>query len=704
MIRQGISREFAWHRQVSSFSWGIVRASSLPRSTVFLFPRYSETFHPNLTKFPKRAGPRCCGMATRPAGFLSDGRRHLTDLFRAAVKAVSPNEIIRRKVRLRDDVLYVNNERYPLGKNVYLVGFGKAVMGMAVELERILGDVLKKGILSIPSRSLDAIWESEDKSSFPKLHDSVIEYREGGVDNQPNGESLEATHRIIDLVENLTNTDTLIVLVSGGGSALLYMPRPVLDHEDKLQLCRKLQNAGAGITELNVVRRKLSLVKGGGLARMAHPASVITLILSDIINDPVDLIASGPTVYNAKAPEEIAAVLRKYNLYQSLDGDLKKVLTSKETHNDAPLLNTAGQFKHVTNIIVGNNTMAVEAASREALRKGFTPIILRNDVQGDVRDVAAAYVRIASSVILAMRGELSLEDFCDRVCNEPTIPLDSPKSREIYRSVVGDIGDIVLIGGGEPTVRVTGEGKGGRNQELAASFSLSFFSAIRSRPTLANCEVMMLSAGTDGQDGPTDAAGAFGYPAIAPVTYDLRRKVQAMLGEKFAPISSREAMKYARTITDEGDTRDPSCEKPGTNNAIDPRVLTMMEAERMLIDNTLANNDTYNFYSRFKRGADLLKTGLTGTNVMDLHLIYIRKEPCESAISDEVTQCERIFDAHDLRADATTVAKYKTMQASLQFDEDEDLTAKAREGKPPLNIRIVDKSLTDPCCDKNCKQ
>lgn len=665
---------------------------------------------------------------TTDTGFLSEARSHLTDLFRAAVRAVSPNEIIRKKVKFRDNVLYINNERYPLQENVYLVGFGKAVMGMAVELEKILDGALKKGIVSIPNKSMDVVWQSEDKSGFPKLHDSVIEYREGSVNNQPDSRSLETTHQIIDLVEKLTDTDTLIVLVSGGGSALLYVPRPILDHEDKLQLCKKLQNAGASITELNIVRRKLSLVKGGGLARMAYPASVLTLILSDIINDPIDLIASGPTVYSAKTTEEVVAILRKYDLYQSLEGDLKRVLTSKETFNDAPLLNSAGQFKHVTNIIIGNNTMAIEAAWREALRKKLTPIILRNDVEGNVKDVSIAYMHIVNLIIRTFMQELTLEKFYDLMHNNATIPLDFDKLKEIYQCIVSNIGDLVLIGGGEPTVLVEGRGKGGRNQELAARFSQDLFAMTKIYPTLANYEVMMLSAGTDGQDGPTDAAGAFGYPAIVPITYDLYQRVQAMIKEEITPTTSQEAMKYVKKIEDEeSPTQNLSCKAGITRSIVEPQmrdsnnttaesvstrtdhnvrvnplVLNLMEAKHMLLQNTLSNNDTYNFYSRFKRGADLLKTGLTGTNVMDLHFIYIRKKPCygTSTIDSKITQCEHIFDVHNLRADTTTIEKYKLMYAAAKRDEDEDLTAKAKEGEPPLTIKIVDENLTDPCCNK----
>lgn len=659
--------------------------------------------------------------------FLSESRADLRDIFHSAVKAVSPSEIIRRRVKLRGNVLHVDERSFPLKGDVYLVGFGKAVMGMAVELERMLGDVLKKGIVSVPSLSRDAVWSSEDKSSFPKLHDSRIDYREGGVNNQPDSRSLDTTHDIIDLVEKLTETDTLIVLVSGGGSALLYMPRPVLDQEDKLELCKKLQNAGADITELNTVRKKLSLVKGGGLARMAYPASVITLILSDIVGDPVDLIASGPTVYSPRAPENVIAILKKYNLYQSLEGDLKAVITSKETFNDRPLLNPAKQFKHVTNMILGNNTVALEAASLETLRKKLTPIILRSDVTGNVQDVSSAYVHITSLICLVLLNELKREEFYDRVRTMPIIPLSIDKVNEIFHHIIGNLGGIILIGGGEPTVVVTGQGKGGRNQELALRFSLDWLAKIKSYPRFAEYDVIMLSGGTDGQDGPTDAAGAFGYPAIAPVMHDLYAKVKSMITKN----NGQEI-----TITDRKTLTQDSCKRQQTNKFItksnvelkkqdssntteefldnehiDHLELKAMEVERMLPENVLKENDSYNFYSRFKKGADLIKTGITGTNVMDLHFIYIKKRPCKCEIdsSDKPIYKEDILDVHDLHIDTSTIEKYKTTRAPLKFDKDRflqtpSLTAETKKEKPFLNIKIIDENFTDPCCNKKCNK
>ncbi|GAB1865569.1 Glycerate kinase [Camponotus japonicus] len=662
----------------------------------FVLRSYSIISHPNLLKIVKCTSSNR-SMATN-AKFLAESKSDLSDIFRSAVKAVSPNEIIKRRVKLRNNTLYVDDKSFLLRENVYLVGFGKAVMGMAVELEKILGNVLKKGIVSIPSK--DAMWSFEDKSSFPKLHNNVIDYREGSINNQPDSRSLDTTHNIIDLVENLTEADTLIVLVSGGGSALLYMPRPVLDQEDKLELCKKLQNAGADITELNTIRKKLSLVKGGGLARIAYPASIITLILSDIVGDPVDLIASGPTVYSTKAPDTVISILKKYNLYQSLEGNLKTVLTSKETFNDKPLLSPAKQFKHVTNIILGNNTMALETASLEASRKKLTPIILRNDITGNVQDVSLAYVHITSLICLVLLKELEKKEFYERIQTMPILSLSVDKIDEIFHKITNNVGGIVLIGGGEPTVVVTGQGKGGRNQELALRFSLDWLAKIKNYPRFAEYDVIMLSAGTDGQDGPTDAAGAFGYPSIAPIMHDVYAKIKSMATRKLTQTLPEQEIKE---ISDKKSSNTTE-ESVSAQEHIDPLVLTTMEVERMLPENTLKENDTYNFYSRFKKGTDLIKTGITGTNVMDLHFIYLKQRSCRCEIdfSDKSTYEEDILDTHDLHIDASTIEKYKATYTSLKLDKDEFLQPPfltIKEKKPFLNVKIIDENFKDPCCN-----
>ncbi|CAL7936124.1 unnamed protein product [Xylocopa violacea] len=681
---------------------------------------------------------------------LEHSKSVLKDMYFAGIHAVSPITLVSNKVKFKDGMLYVKDESFETKQNVYLVGFGKAVMGMAIVLEHMLGDYLKKGIVSIPSASTNAMWESEDKSYFPKIGTSVVKYCEGAVNNHPDDRSLETTHEIIDLVESLTENDTLIVLISGGGSALLYMPRPSIDRDDKLLLCKALQAAGADIKELNIVRSKLSMVKGGGLARMAYPASIITLILSDIVGDPVELIASGPTVYSNKRPREVIAILKKYNLFERVEGDTKKLLTATERFKDKHLLTRRKkQFKHVTNIILGNNAVAIEAASLEAYRNKLTPIILRSDVVGDVHDVSLAYVHICSLICLAMDKTLEKEEFFEKVKDIPILSLSAAKVDEIYNEIdnVSEEG-LVLIGGGEPTVVVKGNGKGGRNQELALHFSLDWLAKIKSYYQFANYEVIMLSAGTDGQDGPTDAAGAFGYPAIGPMIHDVYERVKYIasavivreeekkeaIRKKKEEEEERELQQRQRTeicktqelsgflttrkVNTQNKIQNKVAEKePVPNNCksdededftdkVLPFILRTMEVERMLPENALKENDTYNLYSRFKKGLDLFKTGFTGTNVMDLHFIYIKKRKCDCKIDTGKELSENELDIHDLHIDPLTVEKYKKVRKQVPFRWDSFLIKTSRlvdEKADQLNIKIIDDNLADPCCRKDRK-
>ncbi|XP_033337130.2 glycerate kinase isoform X1 [Megalopta genalis] len=709
------------------------------------FTRYSSPifFKPNLLNIVKFTS---INMSMDPK-VLEESKLMLKDMYFAGVKAVSPKQLIIDKVKYKDGILQVCDQQIQLRENVYLVGFGKAVMGMSVVLEHMLADCLKKGIVSIPSASTNEMWETKDKTYFPKLKTSVVEYCEGGMDNQPDHRSLNTSHDIIDLVESLTENDTLIVLISGGGSALLYMPRPIIDHEDKLLLCKNLQNAGADIKEVNTIRMKLSMVKGGGLARMTYPANIVTLILSDIVGDPIDLIASGPTVYNAKVPKQSIAILKKYKLFDKLEVDVKKAIISKETFKDKPLLTgkrKKKEFKHVVNIILGNNQVAVEAAALEAQRQKLTPIILRTDITGNVHDVSLAYVHVTSLICLALEKKLGRAEFFERVRDTPVLSLPTTKVDEIYNLIEDGCGEgIVLIGGGEPTVIVKGDGKGGRNQELALHFSLDWLAEIKSNPHFAEYDVIMLSAGTDGQDGPTDAAGAFGYPAIGPIIHDLHAKVKMFTSKMLVHLQmKKEAMKKKEEeqkrleklkpdtcklhelsgfVVKKKDELKPNesenimkeeeigTEKIDEMEDVLPLIYQTMEVERMLPENALSQNNSYNLYSRFKKGSELFKTGFTGTNVMDLHFIYIKKRKCDCSIDSVLFgkgKTENNFEDHDFHIDFSTIERYKFLQGRKAFDWGSYLRTSSlvpsEEVEHP-NIKIIDDNLTDPCCRRDRK-
>lgn len=274
----------------------------------------------------------------------------------------------------------------------------------------------------------------------------------------PNMDSFRAGERALEFVSALKEDDTLVCLISGGGSALMTAPRDGISLEDMQTLTSLLLASGACIDEINILRRQLDRVKGGGLAR-ATKAKVISLILSDVIGNPLEAIASGPTYPDPTTKEDALAVLKKYKIKDQTPKsilDYLTVVTSLESERLlAPL--------EVTNLIVGDNQLAANAAMEQAQREGFHAEILMNELQGEAREIG---------IMLAKRLR-------DDVSKRPH--------------------PFCLIAGGETTVTIIGNGKGGRNQELALA-------AVGGLRDLKN--VMLISLATDGEDGLTDAAGA----------------------------------------------------------------------------------------------------------------------------------------------------------------------------------------------------
>ncbi|RZC39415.1 glycerate kinase, partial [Asbolus verrucosus] len=239
--------------------------------------------------------------------------------------------------------------------------FGKAVLGMALELERSLKDKLKMGVVTVPT------------GIFEKFKvESKIKFIEGARNNMPDEEALAGANEIRDLANSLGKDDLLLVLMSGGGSALLPLPVPPITLKEKQDLIKELSTKGADILELNCVRKQISVLKGGGLAELAYPSTVISLILSDIVGDPLDFIASGPTTPNSDNVNDAIAIIKKYNCYDSLSHSIKTVL---EQHKSKPSLKCFppirdGKYEHVENFIIGNNHIAAEAARQHAASLG----------------------------------------------------------------------------------------------------------------------------------------------------------------------------------------------------------------------------------------------------------------------------------------------------------------------------------------------
>lgn len=471
---------------------------------------------------------------------------NLKEIFLKAVQAVQTDVLVKNQVQVSPGHLSVRGQNYPLNKPCYLVGFGKAVLGMALTLETILEDQLKMGIVNVPEGIL--------KKSHKK---SRITFIEGAKDNIPDENALRGSLKIKNLVEKLSGDDLLIVLVSGGGSALLPLPIPPIKLMEKQDLIKKLSSRGADIMELNCVRKQMSVLKGGGLAELAYPCRVISLILSDVVGDPLDYIASGPTTPNLDKIQDAIEIIQKYGLYETLPNSIKSVLTDERKHSGNTTIVINGKYEHVENFVIGNNHIAAEAARQHAISLGFQSAIISTSITGNVSEISQIYATLARDVASAM-AEPSLratlrsrlqkyKQYFDSTCFFEVLDFDLSKM-------------ICLIAAGEPTVVVVGDGKGGRNQQLALEFSLEI-----NKLNVKSVDISFLSGGTDGIDGPTDAAGAIG-------TWDL------------------------------------------VNNSLKQNIKPQEYLNR---------SDSYGFYTKYQNGNYLLKIGHTGTNVMDIHLIVL---------------------------------------------------------------------------------
>ncbi|XP_033114564.1 glycerate kinase-like [Anneissia japonica] len=494
-------------------------------------------------------------------------------IFEAAVAAVLPHQMISRSLVVDGSRLLVDGCSYTLDRNVHMVGFGKAVIGMARSVEDMLGQHLVKSVISVPFGIQDSLRSSGQLDLLLK-QGSKVKVLEGAVDNLPDESAVQAADEIAAVVEGVGEDDVLIVLVSGGGSALLPSPLPSVSLEDKLQATTTLARKGATIQELNTVRKKLSKLKGGGLAQLAKPAKVITLILSDIIGDPLDLIASGPTVQDTSSPDDALAIISRLGVESLMPHSVLETLKSPATKRQLE-----EDFSHVQNVVVGSNKMALQKGCEKAKEVGYQPLIMSSKIHGEARGLAELYANLSMLIKLLIehRGfsascdmrKLEIENIVRLMSEFGVCETFSNQLQEYLR--VSPHKPLCLIAGGETTVTLSGNGKGGRNQELALATAIHWHKIFQ--PTgMADvdenkvCQMILLSAGTDGQDGPTDATGAMSHPL----------QVSQAIQENLNHVEF------------------------------------------------LDNNDSYTFYSVFDNGLYLIKTGLTGTNVMDLHILLIK--------------------------------------------------------------------------------
>jgi len=441
-------------------------------------------------------------------------RQQAREIWQAGVDAVASETLIEKSVSVAGDVLQVCDVEISLAavRKIAVVGAGKAGAGMAAALESVFGPGLLEskvtGWINVPD---DCV------RSLQKIH--LHGARPAGW-NEPTEAGVAGAEKILDILGELESDDLAIVLLSGGGSALLPAPAEGISLADKQAVTRFLMHAGATIGELNCVRKQISKIKGGKLASATKAGRVLTLIISDVISDPLDVIASGPTVADSSTPADALDVLRKYD--EALNAVPKSVIAflEEKASQAASTQSTVGQVDH---FVVGNNSAALEAARQKAAELGY-----------EVRSMGSANAGVARQVGVDL-AEMCLEI---RVSNSTPV---------------------CLLSGGEPIVHVVATDqprRGGRNQELILAATERFWDADID-------QIVLLSGGTDGEDGPTDAAGAY----------------------------------------------------------VDSEIRDAAKQQGLQTAEFLAINNSYTF---FEQAGGLLKTGPTQTNVMDLRVGLVR--------------------------------------------------------------------------------
>jgi glycerate 2-kinase len=365
-------------------------------------------------------------------------RSHARSIFEAALRAADPAAAVERYLERR------NLSRF---HHIYVIGAGKAGASMAKAAERILGKRITAGLINVKYGHLAKLRR--------------IELNECGHP-VPDAHGVDGSARIAGLATGAQKDDLVLCLISGGASALLPLPAAGISLDEKQAVTRLLLACGANIHEINAVRKHISRIKGGQLARLASPATVEALLLSDVIGDDLDVIGSGPTAPDSSTFARVAGIFEKYGIREKLPAAVRHRVEAgirgevPETPKpDDPL------FSHVRNVVVGSNRLALDAAARRARELGYRPLVLASGIEGETREIARMHAAIAR----------------ERPVKPPAC----------------------IITGGETTVTLKGNGLGGRNQEFVLAAAID----IAGLP-----ETVIFSAGTDGTDGPTDAAGA----------------------------------------------------------------------------------------------------------------------------------------------------------------------------------------------------
>ncbi|MBA3012282.1 MAG: glycerate kinase [Proteobacteria bacterium] len=440
-------------------------------------------------------------------------RTDLKKIYQAAIAAVDPEKAVHFCLHLEKDVLNLCSNQQTITafdlsqiQRILVVGAGKATAPMARAIEDILGKKICAGCICV-----------KYGHALPLSFIETIE----AAHPLPDENAITGAQKIKKLLESATEKDLVISLISGGGSALLSLPPESVSLGDKQATTDLLIKSGAAIHEINAVRKHLSQVKGGNLAKAAYPAATLNLMVSDVVGDRLDVIASGPFAPDDSTFTQALGVLKKYKLIQKIPPAVLAYITAGA---QGKIVETPDKkdriFDRVTHLIIASNIHCLQAAKKQAEALGYSSLILSSAIEGDTKETADWHTQIAKEVLSSAN------------------PLPAPTC---------------IITGGETTVRVKGKGKGGRNMEFA----------LQAAPAIAGLKnILIASIGTDGSDGPTDAAGAVAHG----FTLD-------------------NAAKLGLDITD-----------------------------------YMKRNDAYPF---FKALGDLVITGPTQTNVMDIRIILV---------------------------------------------------------------------------------
>jgi len=393
------------------------------------------------------------------------------------LETINPENLMKSTVILSDSNLTVGQYSFDLKNysNIYVIGGGKASGSMAENLEKIIGRSVTRGLVNVPRNS-------KHKTEIIKLHEASHP--------MPDEAGVEGTKQMLEIAEEAQEDDLVVCLISGGGSSLMPLPREEISIKDKSEITNLLLKSGATINEINTVRKHISNFKGGWLAKKAYPATVLNLILSDVVGDPLDSIASGPTVPDSTTFKGAINVLNKYYLWEETPRSIKHVLLNGEKGliPETPKASDSA-FQKVYNVVIGNNRTAGKAVCENLKVVGLNTLLLASTLEGEAQDAGTIMASIA----------VEASSFGD--------PVPKPSG---------------IVAGGETTVTVEGKGVGGRNQEtaLAAAMKMGGLDG-----------AVIASISTDGVDGPTDAAGAIVDGKTLARTADIKMDIERFLIE-----------------------------------------------------------------------------------------------------------------------------------------------------------------------------